>query len=60
MRIYLGEEFDPTTNAKVFCIRSNFDKDQYRIIEEGFLINEYYVDFFDDKHATLFLLKYSQ
>lgn len=59
MRIYLGEEFDPNTNAKVFCIRSNFNKDQYRIIEEGFLINEYYVEFTEERYATLFRLQWN-
>lgn len=58
MRIYLGEEFEPGTNSKIFFIKSNFKKDQYKIIETGFLINEYFVEFVDNKYATLYYMQY--
>lgn len=58
MKIPLGDEFAIDLKEKVSWIRSNFKKDQYKIIEEGFLINDYYVDFVDDKYATLYYLQY--
>lgn len=56
MKISLGDEFAIDLKEKISWIRSNFKKDQYKIVEEGFLINDYYVDFVDDKYATFYLL----
>lgn len=58
MKISLGDEFAIDLKEKLTWIRANFKKDQYKIIEEGFLINDYYVDFVDDKYATLYYLQY--
>ena len=57
MKIYLGEEYDVNLNKTIHWIQSNIDKEKYRIIEEGFLLNEYYVEFVDEKYATLFYLR---
>jgi hypothetical protein len=60
MVISLGDEFDPDIYAKVFCIRSNFKKDQYLIIDKGFLISDYYVEFADEKYVTLFHMLWNE
>lgn len=57
MKIILGGEFDPIARHKVNWIKENFRKDQYRITEEGFLLNDYCVEFTKEKYLTFFLLK---
>jgi hypothetical protein len=58
MKIRLGGEFDLSTRNKVEWIRSNFSEDKYKIIDEGFLMNDYYVEFVEEKYATLFGLRW--
>lgn len=58
MKIILGPEFHPSLRKKVNWIKENFRKDQFRIIEEGFLLNEYYVEFTEEKYETIFLLRW--
>ena len=59
MKIWLGGEFDSNTQAKVYWIQNNFRKDQYTIVDEGFLINDYYVKFAEDRYATLYRIHWS-
>lgn len=58
MKIYIGDEFDIDLKVKVNWIRSNFTKDQYQIIDEGFLINDFYVKFTEERYGTLYLLQW--
>jgi hypothetical protein len=58
MKIYIGDEFDINFKIKINWIRTNFNKDQYQIIDEGFLINDYYVKFTEERYGTLYLLQW--
>lgn len=58
MRILLGDEFTPNLREKVAWIKETFEKDQYRIMDIGFLYNDYCVEFANEKYATLFELRW--
>lgn len=58
MRICLGEEYTKSALDRVSWVREHFDKDCYKIYADGFLINDYYVEFNDEKYETLYLLQY--
>lgn len=58
MKIYIGDEFTIDLKEKIAWICANFEKEQYKIVDDGFLINDYYVNFVDDKYATLYYLQY--
>lgn len=57
---YLGDEFSKNFEEKIEWLRANFVKDQYKIIEEAFIISEFYVEFADDKYMSLYLMKFSR
>lgn len=60
---YLGDEYEYGMSLeKREWIEKTFKKTQYRYryITSGFLIEEYYVEFFDDSCQTLYDLKFSQ
>lgn len=58
MKIHLGREFDIDLKTKIAWIQQNFDKQQYHIVDEGFLINDYYVEFVDQSNNSLYYLKW--
>lgn len=58
MKIHLGREFDIDLKTKIAWIQQHFDKQQYRIVDEGFLINDYYVEFVDQSNNSLYYLKW--
>lgn len=58
MKINLGDWDHRETREKIEWIRFAFSKDQYRITDEGFIINDFYVTFADEKYATLYYIKY--
>lgn len=58
MKIWLGDEFDLSFRSKIKWIKENVNQEHYKIIETGFLINEYFVEFFDERYATLYYLQY--
>lgn len=59
MKINLGGDFDALTTEKKRWIKENFKPDQYRIGDGGFIFSaDYYVEFTDESHSTLFLLKW--
>lgn len=58
MKIFLGDEEDPDVREKILWLRDNFNNNQHKIHTTGFLINEYFVEFFDEKHETLYRIKY--
>jgi hypothetical protein len=60
MKIWLGDEFDIEVRKKVAWIRSTFSNEQYTIIDNGFLMNDYYVEFTDDSNATLYYLAWNK
>ena len=60
MKIWLGDEFDIEFRKKVAWIRSTFTREQYTIIYNGFLMNDYYVEFIDDSNATLYYLVWTK
>lgn len=59
MRILLGEEEEPEVLEKLAWIQHTFETGSYKIIADGFLINDFFVTFKDPTDATLFLLKWS-
>lgn len=58
MKIHLGNEFDIDLKTKIAWIQQHFDKQQYCIVDEGFLINDYYVEFVDQSNNSLYYLKW--
>jgi hypothetical protein len=60
MKIWLGDEMDLSFRDKIKWIKQNFREDQYKIIETGFLINEYFVEFVDDMYETLYYVQYPE
>jgi hypothetical protein len=58
LKIVLGDEDELCVREKIQWIRSNLDKDLYVIRTTGFLITEYFVEFVDEKYATLYLIRY--
>lgn len=58
MKINLGDEFDPLMTERKRWIRENFKPDQYRIGDAGFIYPDYYVEFAEERYATLFTLKW--
>ena len=59
MKIPLGDEFDPTMTERKRWIRENFNADQYRIRDIGFLYPDFVVEFTEEKYATLFKIRWS-
>lgn len=60
MKICLGEENELPTLNRLLWIQENFDRQYYTIISTGFLINEWFVEFTDEKYATLYYLRYPE
>lgn len=60
MRICLGEESGREALDKIGWIKHMFSEGTFKITVDGFLFNEYFVTFPDEKHETLFRLKYPQ
>lgn len=58
MKICLGEEYTPSALERVRWIKEHVDKQFYKIYADGFLINDYYVEFTEEKYETLFFLHY--
>jgi hypothetical protein len=58
MKIHLGDEFDIDLKTKIAWIQQNFDEQQYHIVDEGFLIIDYYVEFVDQSNNSLYYLKW--
>lgn len=56
MKICLGDEDDPAVRAQVAWIRKNLDPGVFKITCTGFIYNDYYVQFSDERYHTLFLL----
>jgi len=60
IRINIGDDFTPDLKEKIEWIRATFEKDQYLIRDIGFIYNDYYVEFKDEKYATLFHSRWSE
>lgn len=60
MKICLGEEMTRTALDRIQWIKNNFDSKNYKITCDGFLINDYYVEFTEEKYETLYFLRYSK
>jgi hypothetical protein len=58
MKIWLGGEDSVDLDEKVKWLQNNFHKDQYTITDDGFIINDYYVKFAEERYATLFRLQW--
>ena len=58
MKVRLGEEYTLSAVQRVNWIIEHFDESKYKIIAEGFLINDYYAEFTEEKYATLYYLRY--
>jgi hypothetical protein len=58
MKIHLGHEFAIDLKTKIAWIQQNFDEQQYHIVDEGFLIIDYYVEFVDQSNNSLYYLKW--
>ena len=59
MKIWLGDESTVDLDEKVKWLQNNFRKDQYTITDDGFIINDYYVEFTEDRYATLYRIHWS-
>lgn len=57
---YLGDESIGWNKERRDWIIKTFYKKHYRFISDGFIINEYYVEFFNPAHQILFNIKYPQ
>lgn len=58
MKICIGDEFSLDVREKISWVRANIPKEKYKITDDGFLINDYYVEFVDEKYATLYYVQY--
>jgi len=58
MKICVGEEHTLAALNRVKWVQTTFDSSVYKFTVEGFLINDYYIEFFDDKYATLYYLQF--
>ena len=59
MKIWLGSEDDINLDEKIYWLKISFSEDQYKIYEGGFLIREYYLEFTEDRYATLYRIHWS-
>ncbi len=57
IKICLGNEHDLTAIKRVRSIQETFDPSEYKITCDGFLINDYYVEFVDESSVSLYYLK---
>lgn len=57
---YLGDEALGWITEKRDWVMATFDKDDYRFISDGFLINEYFVEFYNPAHQTLYDLRFAK
>jgi len=58
IKLFIAEEGTPDLGHKVYWIRNQFDKTQYKITTTGFLINDYWVEFTDEKLALLYRIQF--
>lgn len=58
MKIPLGDEFDLNMTEKKRWIKENFNSDQYRIRDIGFIYPDFVVEFTEEKYLTIFLLRW--
>lgn len=58
IKVFLGDDFDPILNEKKRWIKNNFNTDQYRIRDAGFTYPDYFVEFTEERYATLFRLQW--
>jgi hypothetical protein len=58
IKICLGDEHTLEAVNRVKWIKSNFKPDTYKITCDGFLLNDYYVEFVDEKYLTLYYIRY--
>ena len=57
---YLGDEATGIDRERVEWIKKTFKKEKYKIYLDGFLIDEYYVEFFNPAHQTLYNIRFPQ
>ena len=53
---YLGDEYTGMDNARHEWLKSRIDESQYIIHSDGFLINEYYVEFKNTQDEAEYLM----
>ena len=58
-RFIIGDEHTGMNQPKYDWIKETFYRGQYLIYSDGFIYNDYYVEFLDPAHATLYRLKWS-
>lgn len=56
MKICLGDDYADNIRPIVTWVRANIPSDKYRLTRQGFLIDEYYLEFLEDQYYTLYLL----
>lgn len=57
-RISLGDEDDPNAQKLAKIIREKFPANHFKLYRDGFIYNDIYVEFLDEKSETLFRLLY--
>lgn len=60
MKIPLGDEFDPNMTEKKRWIKENFNPDQYRISDIGFIYPDFVVEFTEEKYETIYYVGISK
>jgi hypothetical protein len=57
-RINLGFEGDPFARRLAETIQKRFPADKIKIYKDGFIYNDIYVEFLDEKYRSLFMLEF--
>jgi hypothetical protein len=58
MKFNLGDEFTVDMKEKRRWLTSNVPREKYKILDQGFLYSDYYVEFLDEKYGTLYALNW--
>lgn len=59
MKFWLGDEYSGLKTDRIEWLEQTFDKDDYEIIDEGYLTYDRYVRFKHKKDATAFRLRWA-
>lgn len=59
MKFWLGDEYSGLKTDRIEWLEQTFDKDDYDIIDEGYLTFDRYVRFKHEKDAIAFRLRWT-
>ena len=58
LKFFVGNEYTEYPHEKFEWLSRTFTKDQYQLRDEGYLIYEYYIEFYNEADATLYKLRW--